>query len=252
MPAASIITGVATPPTITVAARPAAGIIGNRASKSSEAFSLTKVTLSAGFDGLVTMALADSEVGIGIGMAITAIALVADVLDGCVEDEAELEEILEVIGAAIGRNGTAIELELLIPDVLADDRGAMEPELELLMPDVLADDRGVMELELEPELELLIPDVLADDRGAMEPELELLMPDVLADDRGVMELELEPELELLIPDVLADDRGPMEPERLASRVLDVDDAWLGALAIVDEVLSEVVDEVLDEALRLQW
>lgn len=90
MPAASIMMGVATLPTITIAARPVAGIIGNPARISLETCSLTKVTLSAGFDGLVTVALAESEVG--MGMAATAIevavmiAAAADELVVCVEE----------------------------------------------------------------------------------------------------------------------------------------------------------------------
>lgn len=90
IPAVSTMTGVATPPTITMAARPAAGIIGNPASISLEACSLTKVTLSAGFDGLVTVALAESEVGMGMAATVIEVAVMiaaaADELGACVEE----------------------------------------------------------------------------------------------------------------------------------------------------------------------
>lgn len=90
IPAVSTMTGVATPPTITMAARPAAGIIGNPASISLETCSLTKVTLSAGFDGLVTVALAESEVGMGMAATVIEVAVMiaaaADELGACVEE----------------------------------------------------------------------------------------------------------------------------------------------------------------------
>lgn len=90
MPAASIMTGVATPPTITMIARPAAGIIGSPASISLEICSLMKVTLSAGFDGLVTVALVALEVGMGIAATAIEVAVMiaaaADELGVCVEE----------------------------------------------------------------------------------------------------------------------------------------------------------------------